>query len=170
VIDEGNTIIAGNETANACAAEGYKEVVIVDLEPGQILAARRSDWSETEKTGYAIADNQTATTAEWVPELPDAIRSLELDGFELDALGFSDKELKAYLGEAKIQPTGEGDWPAMAAPTSHTVVVRYDDADIPAILAFIGETDAVVLGAGKAGEKVIERIREVFANRKNRKR
>lgn len=112
-IDEGNVIYAGNETANACAAEGYKEVVVVDLQPGQLLAARRSDLTETEKTAYGIADNQTALTASWADELPDAINSLQLDGFDVASLGFSDAQLKKYLGQEDDPNAGkEQDIPA----------------------------------------------------------
>lgn len=107
-IDQGNVVYAGNETANACKEAGFTEVIVVTPEPGQLVAVRREGMTETEKTAYSIADNQTATSAEWIPELPDAIKSLELDGFDLDALGFSDKELGQYLGRADPDKDPDG--------------------------------------------------------------
>jgi hypothetical protein len=99
VIDQGGVIIAGNETANACAAEGLKEVLVVDPKPGQLVAVRRSDWSEGEKTGYGIADNKTSDGVVWAPEIGDALDSLKLDGFDLECLGFSDAELGKLLAD-----------------------------------------------------------------------
>jgi hypothetical protein len=114
VIDQGGVIIAGNETANACAAEGLKEVLVVDPKPGQLVEVRRSDWSETEKTGYGIADNQVATGSFFAEELSDAVRSLSLDGFDLGALGFSDDKLKELLGEGgEIVNDPNGEWKGM---------------------------------------------------------
>lgn len=100
VIDQGGVIIAGNETANACAAEGLKEVLVVDPKPGQLVAVRRSDWNEAEKTGYGIADNRSGLDATWAPELGEAIHSLQLDDFDLSALGFDEAELKHFLNDA----------------------------------------------------------------------
>ena len=99
VIDQGGVIIAGNETANACAAEGLTEVLVVDPKPGQLVAVRRSDWSETEKMGYGIADNKTSDELVWAPEIGDALDSLKLDGFDLECLGFSDDELAKLLAD-----------------------------------------------------------------------
>ncbi len=112
-IDQGNVIYAGNETANACKEAGFTEVVKVTVQPGQIVAVCREDMSETEKTGYAIADNQVATSAEWVPELPAALASLEMDGFDLECLGFADDELQQYLDHP--ENTGDPE-PAPAEP------------------------------------------------------
>lgn len=105
-IDQGNVIYAGNEMANACAAEGYNEVVVVDLKPGQLLAARRSDMTETEKTAYGIADNKTGDSSFFSDELPAALHSLQVDGFDLESLGFDTEELKKHLGEAGDPATG----------------------------------------------------------------
>jgi hypothetical protein len=99
VIDQGGVIIAGNETANACAAEGLTEVLVVDPKPGQLVAVRRSDWSESEKTGYGIADNKTSDGVVWAPEIGDALDSLKIDGFDLECLGFSDDELAKLLAD-----------------------------------------------------------------------
>lgn len=101
LIDEGNVIVAGNEATNGFAAEGYKEVVIVDLKPGQLLAARRSDMTETEKTAYGIADNKTGDSSFFSDELPAALHSLKVDGFDLSSLGFSDDELKRLMDDEK---------------------------------------------------------------------
>jgi DNA modification methylase len=110
-IDQGNVIYAGNETANACKEAGYTSVLVVEPEPGQLVAVRRRDMTETEKTGYAIADNQTAVSAEWAPELPAALQSLEMDGFDLKDLGFDEDELEEFLSS----PENVGPEPAPEA-------------------------------------------------------
>lgn len=107
-IDQGNVVYAGNETANACKVAGFTEVLVVTPQPGQLVAVRRSDMTETEKTGYSIADNATALSSEWAPELPDALKSLDLDGFDLTSLGFTDQQLKFYLGRAEPENVQAG--------------------------------------------------------------
>jgi len=158
-IDQGNVIYAGNETANACKEAGFTEVLVVEPLPGQLVAVRRADMSETEKTGYAIADNRTALDAEWAPELPAALQSLDFDGFDLTDLGFDQEELDLLLAS----PENTEDWPEHGPPDSHSIVVRYRDEDVAALLKFIGETDEKILAEGKAGSVILERIRQVAA-------
>jgi hypothetical protein len=59
VLDGKNVIRAGNGTVQEASEAGITEVVILDLEPHQIGAVRRKDWSETEATGYVIAGKPT---------------------------------------------------------------------------------------------------------------
>jgi hypothetical protein len=124
LIDEGNVIVAGNEATNGFAAEGYNEVLVVEPGPGQFVAVRRSGLTATEKLGLAIADNQTALTAEWIPDLGDAINSLKIDGFDLSALGFDDDELNKYLGDTGAP--NELPPPAMPLTGQFGVIVQCD--------------------------------------------
>lgn len=65
VIDESNTILAGNGTVEAAAAQGISRVRVIETDGDEIIAVKRSGLSESEKVGLALADNRTADLAEW---------------------------------------------------------------------------------------------------------
>ena len=81
-------IIVGHTRCKAAQKLGLEEVpvhVATDLTPEQIKA-------------YRIADNQTATLAEWDYELlPIELSALQELDFDLDLLGFSEDELAKSL-------------------------------------------------------------------------
>jgi DNA modification methylase len=88
VVDEDGVIIVGHTRWKAAQKLGWKKVpvhVAAGLTPAQIKA-------------YRIADNQTATIADWDTDLLsvelDDLRDLE---FDLDLLGFEDDELEKLL-------------------------------------------------------------------------
>lgn len=64
VLDGRNVVRAGNGTLEQARLSGFDEVLIVDPKPNQIVAVRRLDWSDTEATGYSIADNTSSDQAE----------------------------------------------------------------------------------------------------------
>jgi hypothetical protein len=83
VVDEAGIIRAGNGTYAAARDLGWSEVAVV-----------RTDLAGSEATAYAIADNRTAELAAWDEEaLADTLKSLEAEGFDLDAVGFDPHEL-----------------------------------------------------------------------------
>lgn len=76
VIDETNTILAGNGVIEAAAQVGIEGVRVFDAASGTlgpeppggapyILAVRRSDLTPEAKQQYKVADNRTAELAEW---------------------------------------------------------------------------------------------------------
>lgn len=65
VIDESNTILAGNGTVEAAAAQGISRVRVIETDGDEIIAVKRSGLSDSEKVGLALADNRTADLAEW---------------------------------------------------------------------------------------------------------
>jgi len=89
VVDEAGVIIVGHTRWKAAAKLGLKKVpvhVAKDLSPEQIKA-------------YRIADNQTASLAEWDYELlPIELKDLQAAEFDLDLLGFSTDDLAKILG------------------------------------------------------------------------
>ena len=95
VVDADGVIIVGHTRWKAAQKLGLKQVpvhVAKDLTPAQIKA-------------YRIADNQTATLAEWNYDLlPIEIRDLEGLNFDLSLLGFSDTDLTEILAP----PVNEG--------------------------------------------------------------
>lgn len=88
VIDEHGVIIVGHTRYKAALKLGLAKVpvhVAKDLSPEQIKA-------------YRIADNQTATLADWDYELlPIELGELKEMNFNLDLLGFAEDELAQWL-------------------------------------------------------------------------
>jgi len=88
VVDEGGVIIVGHTRWKAAQKLGLKQVpvhVATDLTPAQVKA-------------YRLADNQTATLAEWNYDLlPLELKDLAGMDFDLSLLGFSQEDLGALL-------------------------------------------------------------------------
>ena len=109
------------EIAASIKEFGFKNPILIDGKNGIIaghgrfMAARKlgltlvptldgSDLTETQKKAYVIADNKLAMNAGW----DTAMLSLELEdlqdnGFNLDLLGFDDKELAALLNPEQVE-------------------------------------------------------------------
>jgi len=103
VVDADGVIIVGHTRWKAARKLGLAEVpvhVATDLSPEQIKA-------------YRIADNQTATLAEWDFDLlPIELKDLQGADYDLGLLGFGDKELAQLLdGEATGGLTDPDDVP-----------------------------------------------------------
>ena len=88
VVDADGVIIAGHTRYKAALQLGLQKVpvhVATDFTPEQVKA-------------YRIADNKTGEIAEWdFTILPIELSELEESGFDLDLLGFGDKELTKLL-------------------------------------------------------------------------
>lgn len=110
VLDKHNIVRAGNGTLEAAAKAGVTDVLIVDAEPGQIVAVRRKDWTATESTGYSIADNRLSDLSTFDETgLASQLRSLQSESFDLASVGFTGGEL-----DAMIERLGTGLLPAGA--------------------------------------------------------
>jgi DNA modification methylase len=89
VVDRDGVIIVGHTRRLAAIKLGLTEVpvVVADLPPEKARA-------------YRIADNQTATIADWdLQKLPIELFALEEDNFDLALLGFSAEELAKLMGQ-----------------------------------------------------------------------
>ena len=91
VVDEAGVIIVGHTRYKAALKLGLDKVpvhIATGLTPAQIKA-------------YRIADNQTATLAQWDNDrLPLELAELQGMGFDLDLTGFSGDELLRLLGSS----------------------------------------------------------------------
>jgi len=89
ITDRDLNIAAGHTRLKAAKKLGVKMVPVVRV-PGLI---------GTKFTGYAIADNQTASIADWDDKLlANLVSELNLDiDFDLSSLGFDDQELTKIL-------------------------------------------------------------------------
>jgi DNA modification methylase len=93
VIDEENTVLAGNGVREAALAAGITEVQVVDVDGSTLVAVRRSGLTPAQKRDLAIYDNRTAELAEW--DLEQLAADLQ-NGEDLTAF-FLEDELAALL-------------------------------------------------------------------------
>ncbi|NJM54593.1 MAG: ParB N-terminal domain-containing protein [Verrucomicrobiae bacterium] len=92
VVDEEGVIIVGHTRIKAAQFLGL-ETVPVHVASGLTAEQIRA---------YRIADNQTATLAEWDPGLlASEVSALKLDGFDLNLLGFKQGDLNRMLQPAE---------------------------------------------------------------------
>ena len=104
VVDADGVIIVGHTRYKAAQRLGLRQVpvhVATDLTPAQVKA-------------YRIADNQTATIAEWDYQLlPIELSALQDLNFNLDLLGFDQEELRRIMsGDVAQGLTDPDDVPA----------------------------------------------------------
>jgi DNA modification methylase len=90
VVDSEDVIVVGHTRWKAAKKLGYESIpvhVATDLTPEQAKA-------------YRIADNQTATIADWDTDLlPTELFDLQAAEFDLGLLGFGADDLAKYMGE-----------------------------------------------------------------------
>ncbi|MDC0934982.1 DNA modification methylase [Pirellulales bacterium] len=90
VVDGDGVIVVGHTRWKAAMKLGLTEVPVVvaaDLSPEQAKA-------------YRLADNQTASLADWDPELlPLELSELQAADFDMSLLGFSDDELLQFMDD-----------------------------------------------------------------------
>ncbi len=83
-------VITGNGTVRAAKSLGWTEIVIARTPVG---------WTHEQIRAWAIADNQTATLAEWDDKiLADQLLELDANGWKLEEIGF-----------ANLEPNGDED-------------------------------------------------------------
>lgn len=94
LIDGENGIIAGHGRLMAARKLGQTEVPVIELK----------DMTEAQKKAYVIADNKLALNAGWDNEiLKIEIEALKEVGFDIDLLGFDEKELGLLLQPEQVQ-------------------------------------------------------------------
>ena len=100
VIDENNRILAGNGTIAGAKAAGIKNLKIIEADGDEIIAVKRSNLTEDQKVGLAIADNRTGDLSEWdIDMLEQLSNEHDLNDF------FDKKELDDILSKKEILPT-----------------------------------------------------------------
>jgi hypothetical protein len=98
VIDEADTILAGNATVEAAAKVGIERVRVVEVEGDTLVAVKRTGLTPAQKKRLAVLDNRTAELGAWDAEV---LREMIGEGLDFSDL-FNPEELAAVLaGEAE---------------------------------------------------------------------
>ncbi len=99
VIDENNRILAGNGTIAGAKAAGIKNLKIIEADGDEIIAVKRSNLTEDQKVGLAIADNRTGDLSEWdIDMLEQLSQEHDLNDF------FDKKELDDIISKKEVLP------------------------------------------------------------------
>lgn len=107
LIDESNELIAGHGRTQAAISIGLQEVPAIRLE----------GLSDVQKRALRLADNQLALNAGYELELlAEEVQGLDLEGFDLEILGFSDEFLSGLLDGVD---GGSTDYDATPTKESH---------------------------------------------------
>lgn len=93
LIDEDNTVLAGNATLDAAAEAGLERVRVIEADGDEIIAVRRRGLTEAQKRRLAIADNRAGELATWNI---DQLRADVDAGADL-SFAFREEELAALL-------------------------------------------------------------------------
>lgn len=99
--DGSKRVVAGNARLIAATQLGWKEIAAVFVK-------------ETDRNAeaYAIADNRTAELSDWDKvQLQEILKELEGDDWDLETVGFTDRELETMFGSSG--EVGEDDIPEM---------------------------------------------------------
>jgi len=96
LIDEKGMIIAGHGRVMAAQSMGLASVPCIVA----------TGWTEEQKRAYVIADNKLALNADWDTELlKSELSALDDLHFDLNLIGFSDKEMKdMFLEFEEVEP------------------------------------------------------------------
>ena len=112
VVDEAGVIVVGHTRWKAAKALGLEKVPVhtaTDLSPEQIKA-------------YRLADNQTATLAEWDMDLlPLELADLQSMNFDLGLLGFAEDELARLLASGDVTAEGLTDEDDIPEPPDEAI-------------------------------------------------
>lgn len=93
LVDSKDGILAGHGRLQAARTLGLQEVPVIVLD----------HLSDTQRRAYIIADNKLAEESGWdVTLLEQELRDLDMEGFDLEATGFTDEEITHLLGDGLI--------------------------------------------------------------------
>lgn len=139
---------AGNGTLTAARLLGKRKIAAIYVDDDPHTA-----------TGFGIADNRTGELAEWdVENLSQLLREIDTDSDELT-------QMFATLAEDEgLTLPVEVDFPELSEAVRHTVIVPYEDSDIPALCSFLDVTD---LPDSRLGKRILERIKAAVETASN---
>tara|TARA_R110000824_G_scaffold246632_1_gene435807 strand:+ start:88 stop:678 length:591 start_codon:yes stop_codon:yes gene_type:complete len=142
VITRDNKVIAGNGTLIAATSLGWDEIDVVV-----------TTLDEVKQTGFAIADNRTAELAAWDDDaLAKTLLDLTDKGFDMDSIGFTEKEIATLILEVMPEAI---DFPNLPERGERSVLfsISHEDGDI------FDRVLAKVIGANQ-GCKIMNILKE----------
>lgn len=98
VIDEDNTVLAGNGVLEAAGEAGITKLQVVEADGETVIAVRRRGLTAEQKQKLAIYDNRVAELATWDAE---ALQALQQSGQDLSEY-FQENELKEMFFNVNI--------------------------------------------------------------------
>lgn len=162
VVDDENVVIAGNGTLAAARELGWTQIQVV-----------RTDLSEAEKLGYAIADNRTAELADW-DEIQLAATLQEIAQEDIESTGFSVNDLNKLVNrvsktlelnmphDAETQALSSQPGQPMQAPPSHVRMVQlYFDTESIEIYLDALKDAADALGTENPTDTVLKALQRI---------
>jgi hypothetical protein len=126
VIDEDNTILAGNATIEAAGNRGLEKVRVIETNGDEIIAVRRRNLTPEQKKKLAYYDNRGGEFSDWDPErvlfdteemgidLSDMFTETDLTLLLEQQLKEAEKEEAALRREARAEVEMEEDETATA--------------------------------------------------------
>ena len=105
VIDEEGRVLAGNGTLEGAKAAGLKNVRVIDSDGSEVIAIRRTDLSEDEKVGLALADNRTSDLSGWDKEMLHTLA----EQHDIEPW-FQDVDLEGLVDAADLEGMGGSPW------------------------------------------------------------
>jgi hypothetical protein len=159
VVDGKGVVRAGNGTLEAARRAGITDVLVVEPKPGQLVAVRRSDWSPSEATGYAISDNRLTDLSAFDPDgLAKTLRALQDEDFDLGSVGFTDAEVDALFGTegGEVVDDPQGEWKGMP---------EFEHEDLTAVQSVhvhFKSRDDVLAFARLIGQEITDKTRSIW--------
>lgn len=100
VIDEHDTVLAGNGVLEAAAEAGITKLRVIEADGQEVIAVRRRGLTAAQKRDLAMSDNRTAELATWnIPQLQaDLAAGLDLHPY------FTDDELQGLFASVTSDP------------------------------------------------------------------
>lgn len=103
VIDENNTVRAGNGTLEEAGQLGIEKVIVVEASGNEIVAVKRSGLTDEQWKQYAIADNTASDFSTWDADvLAEIAQEVDLEGF------FPPDKLEEVLSTLSYSGLGDG--------------------------------------------------------------
>lgn len=102
VIDEENTVLAGNGVVEGAAQAGITRVRVVEADGHEIIAVRRRGLTPEQKQRLALYDNRTGELSTWNPAAVAA--AAQRAGVGIEKM-FTPDELKALIASIPAQTT-----------------------------------------------------------------
>ncbi len=154
VVDENNTIIAGNATVDAAAEVGITKVRLVEADGHELIAVRRVGLTEDQKRKLAIFDNRASELASW------DLAQLESDlqaGLDFDGAFYASELKKITKAVEQLDDEASGSEVGNAAAESQvmdSLVFRFASSDYRVVVEALDG----LCGAGEAREQVLLRL------------